>query len=398
MCQISIGFGRDFFEQLQPSYIKNIILRKKIDWILYYLQITKGFTMPNIDFFYENKITKNEFALYCENKEIFRDKNSNIKSFDIFENMLFEIFFFLSNNSDILLNDDSYEFYLENYEFYQNNNEIFKNISKEKCKAYLKQGKSIIFRKEIAKNKNIPNISHFDKEDLIKIIKSIFLFSNEDLKESLEILEQLENNNYIVPHLKAEIATKMGNIDIADKLIKECSEKYSYYKEIMYLSATYFLSRENPYKFNQIIKKAKELYPNDIMFDFILAKMYSYLEDDETAEKIINNLKIDENQLFPGILLDLSIINNNFSSSEKLLLQALSMNERHFPALITLSNLYLNNNMFENALNTIEKAISLYPQYSECYEIKGEILKNLGRTEEAESSFKKAIIIEQLKS
>ena len=74
------------------------------------------------------------------------------------------------------------------------------------------------------------------------------------------------------------------------------------------------------------------------------------------------------------------------------------MNERHFPALITLSNLYLNNNMFENALNTIEKAISLYPQYSECYEIKGEILKNLGRTEEAESSFKKAIIIEQLKS
>ena len=28
----------------------------------------------------------------------------------------------------------------------------------------------------------------------------------------------------------------------------------------------------------------------------------------------------------------------------------------------------------------------------------GEILKNLGRTEEAESSFKKAIIIEQLKS
>ena len=398
MCQISIGFGRDFFEQLQPSYIKNIVLRKKIDWILYYLQITKGFTMPNIDFFYENKITKNEFALYCENKEIFREKNSNIKSFDIFENMLFEIFFFLSNNSDILLNDDSYEFYLENYEFYQNNNEIFKNISKEKCKTYLKKGKSIIFRKEIAQNKNIPNISHFDKEELIKIIKSIFLFSNEDLKESLEILEQLENNNYIVPHLKAEIATKMGNIDIADKLIKECSEKYSYYKEIMYLSATYFLSRENPYKFNQIIKKAKELYPNDIMFDFILAKMYSYLEDDETAEKIINNLKIDENQLFPGILLDLSIINNNFLSSEKLLLQALSMNERHFPALITLSNLYLNNNMFENALNTIEKAISLYPQYSECYEIKGEILKNLGRTEEAESSFKKAIIIEQLKS
>ena len=299
MCQINIGIGRDFFEQLKLSYIKNIILRKKIDWFLYYLQITKGFTMPNIDFFYDNKVSKNEFALYFKNEAIFTGENSNTKYFDPFENMLFEITFFLSKNSDILFNNDSYEFYLENYEFYQNNNEIFKNISKEKCKTYLKQGKSLIFRKEIAQNKDIPDISNFDKEELKKIIKSIFLFSNEDLKESLEMLNQFsEYQNYIIPHLKAEIATKMGNTEIADKLMKTCKRKYSYYKDILYLSATYFLSRENPYRFNQIIKKAKILYPNDIMFDFILAKMYSYLEDDETAKEIINNLKIKDNQLF----------------------------------------------------------------------------------------------------
>ncbi|MBR0518946.1 hypothetical protein IJJ97_04060, partial [bacterium] len=120
MCQISLGLGRNFFEQLRSSYIKHINLKKKIDCMLYYLQLTKGFTMPNIDFFYDNKQTKNGFALYYNDTEIFKYEifnNSKSPNFDLFENMLFEVAFFLSNNSDILLNDDSYEFYLENYEF-----------------------------------------------------------------------------------------------------------------------------------------------------------------------------------------------------------------------------------------------------------------------------------------
>ena len=180
--------------------------------------------------------------------------------------------------------------------------------------------------------------------------------------------------------------------------MRECKEKYNYYKDILYVSATFFLSKENPYKFNQIIKKAKELYPNDIMFDFILAKMYSYLEDDETAKNIINSLNIREEQQFPGILLDMAIISNDFSISERLLLKALSMNEKHIPVLITLSNLYLENEKLEKAIETIEKAISISPNSSECYELKGEILYKLGRGEEAEALFKKALIIEQLKN
>lgn len=399
MCQISLGLGRDFFEQLKTSYIKTVNIRKKIDWILYYLQITKGFTMPNIDFFYDNTASKNEYIIYDNNKEIFRSSSENTKKFDLFENMLCEVAFFLSNNSDILLNDDSYEFYLENYEFYSNNNKIFKNISKEKCKQYLKQGKSIIFRKEISENKVVPDIINFNKEEFNEIINGIFLLSNEDLKEALNIFENFqEDYNYIIPYFKIEIETKLGNIEKADKLIQKCKEKYSYYKDILYLSATYFLSRENPYRFNQIIKRAKTLYPNDIMFDFILAKMYSYLEDDDTAIEIINNIKIEEEQLFPGILLDMAIINDNFSTSEKLLKKALSMNEKHIPVLITLSNLYLNNEKLDKALDTVEKAISIAPKSTDCLEIKGEILYKMGRKEEAESAFKEALIIEQLKN
>lgn len=401
MCQISLGLGRGFFEQLRSSYIKHINLKKQIDCILYYLQLTKGFTMPNIDFFYDNKQTKNGFALYYNDREIFKcDTFNNSKATsDLFENMLFEVAFFLSNNSsDILLNDDSYEFYLENYEFYLDDNKIFKNISKEKCQQYLKLGKSLIFRKEISENANIPDINNFNKEELTKIIKGIFLFSNEDLKEALDIFNIFKNENYLISHFKAEILEKMGNIEVADKLMKECREKYNYYKDILYVSATFFLSKENPYKFNKIIKKAKELYPNDIMFDFLLAKMYSYLEDDETAENIINNLNIKENQQFPGILLDMAIINNDFSISEQLLLKALSMNEKHIPVLITLSNLYLKNEKLEKAIDIIEKAISISPNSTECYEVKGEILYKMGKEEEAESYFKKALIIEQLKN
>lgn len=400
MCQISLGLGRDFFEQLRSSYIKHIILKKQIDCILYYLQLTKGFTMPNIDFFYDNKQTKNGFALYYNDREIFKHETfNNAKSTsDLFENILFEIAFFLSNNSDILLNDDSYEFYLENYEFYLNDNKIFKNISKEKCQQYLKLGKSLIFRKEISENTNIPDINNFNKEELNKIIKGMFLFSNEDLKEALNIFNTFENENYLISHLKAEIETKIGNIETADKIMKDCKEKYIYYKDILYISATYFLSKENPYRFNQIIKKAKELYPDDIMFDFLLAKMYSYLDDDETAEKIINNLNIKEEQQFPGIILDKAIVNNNFSISEQLLQKALLMNEKHIPVLITLSNLYLENDKLEKAIDTIEKAISIAPDNADCCEIKGEILYKMGRGEEAESLFKKALIIEQLKN
>ena len=74
MCQISLGLGRDFFEQLRSSYIKHIILKKQIDCILYYLQLTKGFTMPNIDFFYDNKQTVQSL---CKMFDI--DKENQIK-------------------------------------------------------------------------------------------------------------------------------------------------------------------------------------------------------------------------------------------------------------------------------------------------------------------------------
>ena len=74
------------------------------------------------------------------------------------------------------------------------------------------------------------------------------------------------------------------------------------------------------------------------------------------------------------------------------------MNKEHLPVLITLSNLYLNNGKFEQALSTIEKAISFYPESVECYELKGEILINMGKEEDSKACFKKAFIIKQIKN
>lgn len=401
MYRPKLGLGRDFFELLRPSSVRSIFLKEKLEWGLYYLQITKGFTMPDIEIFYDKPLTSGGYVFYCDGKEYLSGSISKESEddYDFFEKLLYELLSYLDKSPQILFNEDAYEFWLEHSDFYNGNTSAYKEISMETCKNFLEAGYSLSLRKQIISNKkiNLPECTFQNKEEFKRFLKGLFLLADGKINESSAVFNEFsENSHYIISHFKGETALFQGELDFASELMSICMEKCPYYADVLYLSAAHSLSKGNPYRCCQILKEGRILYPGNVMFNFLLAKMYSYMDKEPIARRIINKT-IQENHLFPGLLLDYALINyQNFEKAETILKTALKMNSKHVPVCVTLASLYFERGENGKALEIINETIKNNPERAECWNLKGKILQKSSKFSEAEQAYKTAATIDRM--
>lgn len=394
-----LGLGRDFFELIRPSSVRSIFLKEKLDWTLYYLQLTKGFVMPEIEIFYDKPLPGSGYALIIGGERLLEGETKTDESgvFDFFETFLYDLLDFLTRNPQTLFNDDSYEFWLEHTDLYDKGEAIGGGVSMKSCLEFLKSGNSLSLRRHLAgiETKSPPDCSIRNPDDLKRFVKGLFLMADGKIAEASAVFNGIpEDSSFIISHFRGEIALFKGEMDNASELMSSCMETCPYYSDVLYLSAAYALSKGNPYRCCQILKEARILYPGNVMFSFLLAKMYSCMEKNSIANTIINKAASGD-KLFPGLLLDYAIINSSdFKKAESTLRDALRMNPGHIPSSLTLSTLYLDNGMRDKALSIMEKAVEERPGDAECRRLLGRIFMEKGEPERAEEAIRTAASID----
>ncbi len=416
---IKVALGRNYVYLIDLDLTRRNFFHEKLDKLRYYFCLSYGFRLPEVKIVYDNSLQKDAFCFFFNEikkydgeanpDDIFAVSDDSDFVFSAEEYILFELFQALSMSAADFFDREVFLEWTDDPAFYrdgkfQGRNDLYgllksaltKNLPVFDRQAFL-AGK-FDFLSGIDEDKEIFDA---DSQKLLPfILKALFLLSAGKISKSFSMLEPFSGLDagkdiHLVLHLYAEIFLYQGRKDEAIVYFKKCSDLCVNYKNVLYMASLLAFESGDPYKCNQLISCANELYPGDMMFGLLYSRL---LIETGRASRGARELEfwLEKADIFPGALcFGASFFIDDYEKAFSLLKQAGEINPDHFQTRFMLACLFYINNMYGESLHELDQLLASGIENAEIFNQRGKVLLQLESFEQAELDLKRAALMDE---
>ncbi len=241
-----------------------------------------------------------------------------------------------------------------------------------------------------------------EEEDLLFLLgNSLYQlgFLNETKRVYSHLLDLNPEDDELRIYL-AEIEIEDGRDMEALEILHRIDEMSEAYPQALLVEADYYLLNDLPEVSLQKLEQADDLMPSEPVIQFALAEVYFTMSDFKNAIKYYEMLTeegFDEmaGTLLSGRLGDAYLMIGNYKESAKYLTEALAFKDDP-EVFYQLGFVYFNQEEYEKAIESFEKAKVLDPSLSAVYLLQSEAHEQLNQIEEALNVLKEAISVNEM--
>lgn len=241
-----------------------------------------------------------------------------------------------------------------------------------------------------------------DEEDLLFLLgNSLYQlgFLNETKRVYHHLLDLNPEDDELRIYL-AEIEIEDGRDMEALEILHNIDEMSEAYPQALLVEADYYLLNDLPEVSLQKLEEADDLMPSEPVIQFALAEVYFTMSDFKNAIKYYEMLTeegFDEmaGTLLSGRLGDAYLMIGNYKESAEYLTEALTFKDDP-EVFYQLGFVYFNQEEYEKAIESFEKAKVLDPSLSAVYLLQSEAHEQLNQIDEALNVLEEAISVNEM--
>jgi len=227
----------------------------------------------------------------------------------------------------------------------------------------------------------------------------LFLLQNDgayDFERAIKLLERLRgfNNKYPrIPLVIAEFHYQAGNINQAERLLIEIGAAFPTFNDGWIRLALFYHAHQQPIKALEALEKILNNDPqNSTALDLmgaIYAGMNEYVKAGAAWQRV---LELEPRRV--NVITNLGLLaeeNEDFLLAEKYFKQSILVNDAWWGSFFHYGTFYRRRGRLEEALEMLEKAATLNPEYFAIWHSLGLVQHSLGYYQEAQESFLKLL-------